>query len=315
MSSSLSHVILTRFNLPTPGVESLVRAREGWLRERQQLFERYCLPSLLAQSKMNYHWIIYYDDESPDWLKERTKSLSSRGEFTPLYRQSVPRGQLLEDISSVVGERSELLLTTNLDNDDAVATDFVARLQCNAQTQAPVALYIDEGLIQRGDRFYRRTDASNAFCSVSEPWDNPMTAWFDWHNRLERHMPARHIQGEPAWLQVVHDGNVSNRVRGRRVDPGKHVGSFGALLDVTHRPKAMALLMDGFVSAPARLVRDVVRWGTKSAIMRLGGKHALDQLKLAAARVGKTKTADPAPPVGRLRHKDFRMKEADDARP
>ena len=29
-----AHVFLTRFNLPSEGVESLIRAREGWLRER-----------------------------------------------------------------------------------------------------------------------------------------------------------------------------------------------------------------------------------------------------------------------------------------
>lgn len=285
MSSSLSHVILTRFNLPTPGVESVVRAREGWLRERQQLFERYCLPSMQSQSEGNFHWIVYYDEESPDWLKERTTALSSLGKFTPLYRRAVPRDQLLADIEGVANERSDLLLTTNLDNDDAVASDFVARLQHSAETKRAVALYIDNGLIQHGDRVYLRTDTTNAFCSVSEPWDSPVTAWADWHNRLERHMPVRHIQGEPAWLQVIHDGNVSNRVRGRRVDPGHYRAGFGALLDVARRPTTAELLVDRYAAAPARLARDAVRWGAKSAIMRIGGKQGLNQMKLAAARV------------------------------
>ena len=46
---TLDHVILTRFNLPTGGVEGIMRAREGWLRERIDLFERYCAPSVAAQ--------------------------------------------------------------------------------------------------------------------------------------------------------------------------------------------------------------------------------------------------------------------------
>ncbi len=42
----VDHVLLTRFNLPTPGVEGLIRAREGWLQDRIELFELYCAPSV-----------------------------------------------------------------------------------------------------------------------------------------------------------------------------------------------------------------------------------------------------------------------------
>ena len=65
MKPSIDHVILTRFNLPTAGVESLVRAQEGWLRDRQVLFEKYCLPSVKFQTRQDFSWIVYFDTQSP----------------------------------------------------------------------------------------------------------------------------------------------------------------------------------------------------------------------------------------------------------
>lgn len=65
LRTSVSHVFVTRFNLPTPGPESLVRAQEGWLRNRWELFCRYTVPSMRAQTSCDYDWLIYFDPESP----------------------------------------------------------------------------------------------------------------------------------------------------------------------------------------------------------------------------------------------------------
>ncbi|MBY8850425.1 putative rhamnosyl transferase, partial [Saccharothrix sp. MB29] len=67
----MDHVVLTRFNLPSVGAESVVRAQEGWLTKRVGLFERYCLPSVAAQTSSDFRWLIYFDPESPQWLKDR----------------------------------------------------------------------------------------------------------------------------------------------------------------------------------------------------------------------------------------------------
>lgn len=284
MTSEISHVLLTRFNLPTLGVESLVRARDGWLRERQVLFERYCLPSVKQQSERNFNWIIYFDIESPFWLKKRIAELSADGTFVPLFRHSVPHDELLKDISDVAGRTAEILLTTNLDNDDALSSDFVARLQASVLGPHRRAIYISQGLIQQGQRLFLRHDPTNAFCTVSESRHQPLTCWMDWHNRLDRHMPSSQVPGGPGWLQVVHDGNVSNRVRGRRVSPRRYADTFGQALQGIEVPNSGELLADRFVAAPIRWSRDFFRSGIKVMILRLGGKNGLDRLKLVLAR-------------------------------
>jgi hypothetical protein len=284
MSSGLDHVFLTRFNLPSAGVESLIRAKDGWLRGRVELFERYCLASMQAQSVQDFRWIIYFDPESPEWLKDWIRSPAITGRFSPHFRESVSPDELVDDIRSLVGDPGGALLTTNLDNDDAVAIDFVERLQSVSFTGERSAVYLTRGLIQSSGGLYLRTDRTNAFCSVVESWDRPQTCWSDWHNRLGRHMAVRAIGGEPAWLQVVHGSNVSNRVHGLLTSPSRYSAGFPGLLDQT-QPLRGAVVRDRLLAAPARVARDAARSAAKGILLAVGGKSGLDRAKSALGSV------------------------------
>ncbi|MGW9402489.1 glycosyltransferase [Arthrobacter sp. NPDC055585] len=274
------HFLITRFNLPTPGPESLIRAREGWLRERSSLFERYCLPSVAAQSNTRFKWLIYFDPESPAWLRERIREWSADGLFTPVYRTSVERPELLSDLRSLVPDPAAELMTTNLDNDDGVATDFVERLQhAAAQTRSRTALYLPRGLILAGTGLFARRDRTNAFCSVAEPWPDAVTCWADWHTLLGRSMPVREVPGPPGWLQVVHGGNVSNRVRGVRVSPAAHRQRFPGLLTGARPPGAAERVRELVLDTPRRALGSGVRAAAKAVLLRAAGKEGLDRVK------------------------------------
>ncbi|MGY1694443.1 glycosyltransferase [Geodermatophilus sp. SYSU D00814] len=283
MTRLVTHVLLTRFNLPSRGHESLVRAQENWLRDRVALFERHCLPSVLGQTRRDFRWLVYFDPASPDWLLEWMRDHERRGSFTPLLREEVPHADLMADIGAVTRDRSGDLLTTNLDNDDGLARDFVARLQDAAVPPGRAALYVGEGLIVRGDRVYRRLDRYNAFCSVRETWDDPVTCWSDWHTGLVDHMPAVVLRGHPGWLQVVHGGNVSNRVRGRRTRPSTHTEAFPGLPGGLPDPGWAALAADVLVGGPGRALREAGRAAIKTVVLAVLGREALDRVKFFAA--------------------------------
>jgi hypothetical protein len=283
MSGSVDHVLLTRFNLPSAGVESIIRAREGWLRDRVELFERYCLPSVRGQTNQQFHWLVYLDPESPTWLKDWIARLSSEGTFTPLFRASVSRQELVSDLRSMSGAHRSELLTTNLDNDDALADDFVERLQRADPPARATAIYLCDGLIKSGNRLFRRTDRRNAFCSVREPWETPVTCWADWHNLLGERMAVLEVDGEPAWLQVIHDFNVSNRVRGRRVASEPYRQAFGGLLDDVVMPRPLEVVADVMVARPRRYLRESGRAALKRLVMTAVGKEGLERLKLVRA--------------------------------
>jgi hypothetical protein len=278
------HVILTRFNLPSTGVESLVRAQEGWLRARVDLFERYCLPSVRAQRSKNFAWLVYFDPESPGWLLDKVRHYASDGLMRPIYRSAVSSEELLSDLKDATQHEGRNLLTTNLDNDDGLAVDFVERLQRVQRTHDHEAVYFVSGLIKNGNRLYRRRDKRNAFCSVLESWEQPRTCWSEWHNLLGQTMPVVELGGAPGWLQVVHGTNVSNRVHGQLADAAPFTTLFPELLDDITAPGQFKLMRDRFLNQPWRHSNERARALLKRAVMGAMGKDGLDRVKLELAK-------------------------------
>ncbi|KQQ99799.1 hypothetical protein ASF74_09855 [Arthrobacter sp. Leaf145] len=279
----MDHVLLTRFNLPSRGFESLVRAQEGWLRDRIALFERYCLPSVKAQTNRDFRWIIYFDPESPAWLLDRVHGLNREGTFVALFRTEVSPSELLEDIRTVTGGGRGTLLTTNLDNDDGLAIDFVDRVQKAAHDAGNSAIYLVSGLVMGKGSVFLRNDPHNAFCSVSAPWSAPVTCWAAWHNRLGQSMKVTSLRGAPGWLQLVHDHNVSNRIRGRRVSPKPYRALFPALLADAPIPTASSIFVDRVFESPLRALRELARKGAKAVTIALLGTQGIDRVKTLLA--------------------------------
>ncbi len=279
---TVDHVLLTRFNLPSDGVEGVVRAREGWLRNRVALFERYCAPSVASQTRP-VTWIIYFDPESPGWLTDTLAPLVDRGLFRPIWRASVSREQLLSDIEETVRSPHRFLITTNLDNDDGLAIDFSERVTSAHGPHDRAVIYVTRGLVKSPRGLFLRRDPLNAFCSVRGSWDDPVTAWSEYHNELPRVMPAIRLDGPPGWLQVVHGENVSNRVRGRLVSPASYADGFGHLLDDVEEPSHRNRWRDNLLYRPGRLVRDTARSTTRSAALSLLGKERYSDAKLVLA--------------------------------
>lgn len=282
------HVILTRFNLPTGGVEGLIRAQDGWLRDRFELFEKYCAPSVAAQEGPPPKWIVYLDPASPAWLLDRMDEHAAGGLLHPVLREVVDATHVREDLARVVPNPGTTLITTNLDNDDGLAIDFCARLAA-VETESPrAAVYVTNGLVHSARGLFRLRDRHNAFCSVRETWDHPATCWSEYHNQLHTVMPVVELGGAPGWLQVVHGTNVSNRVRGRLVSPDRYRASFAVPLDVPE-PDRKQLVLDRVASGPLRSTRDRSRAFARTLALRAMSKEQYAQVKarLRAARRGR----------------------------
>ena len=277
----LDHVLLTRFNLPSPGHEALLRTQEGWLKQRVVLFERYCLPSVKAQTCQDLKWIIYFDPHSPDWLCNRIAAWRRFEVLTPIFRATVSRDEMQQDILSIIKHPQTEILTTNLDNDDALAVDTVARLQATPCTGSRTAIYLERGLVRRGNDVFLHRDPRNAFCSVRENWDAPVFCWAAQHRRLDAIMSVRTIGGAPGWLQVVHGTNVSNRVHGSLVDPGNYRSQFAGLLDDLPDLHWRRKVADAGLIRPVRFLRETLRLSAKLVLYRLFGDDGLDRGKAA----------------------------------
>lgn len=151
--------ILTRFalHLWTHDKHGEEMAWERWLEERFGLFERWCLPSLMGQTRQDFRWLLLVSDTLPDWAEERMRKCQERcpqicwirvGDgmdnkdsrpvgfhaegshfgFARMFQRAV--GRCLEELEAQgrlhAGDRC---LTTYLDNDDELMPDFVERVQ------------------------------------------------------------------------------------------------------------------------------------------------------------------------------------------
>lgn len=68
---TFEHYILTRFNLSFfEGVDQASCSHE-YLQYRFELFEKYCMPSMMGQTCQNFKWLVLFDINTPDEFKER----------------------------------------------------------------------------------------------------------------------------------------------------------------------------------------------------------------------------------------------------
>lgn len=273
------HVLMTRFNLATPGRESDLRNRPGWLQRRFELFERYCLPSVAAQTLKNFRWVIYFDENTPVDFRTRIEAARTVAPFTPYFTGLFPASGWPRSLHELMpeAERTPWLLTSRLDNDDALARDYVARLHAAlARLDIPERMTFNftEGFVLSNGRLYAHRHDSNAFASWLEPFaPDALTAMGIRHMHFADHGPVAQIDGRGAWLQVVHEENVSNRVRGRRVSPeaGRERFPERIMGELTPVGRIEAAL-ENAVLTPLRDARDAGVGLARLLLRRVGGR-------------------------------------------
>jgi hypothetical protein len=271
---SFSHVVLTRFNvrlnedltIPSIGTDL------NWLAERFQLFEHFCLPSVLSQIEQNFTWIIFFDSATPEPFATRARELAlQRNNLIPIFSPTLPMSRIKESIQEALPVSPEWLMTTRLDNDDGLHQDYVMTVQRMQRFEGSEVLNCPIGIILRKDRAYLRRDISNAFISLSEPYLNFETIYSVRHRQAGNSFALRQGSRSPLWLQVVHDNNISNRVRGWRVTYASAARAFPAIIDPKTGPmreSMVEMLAENLTLSVMRSLRDygvmvarnVARW-------------------------------------------------------
>lgn len=137
----LNLFILTRFNLylwKKYKKGKKVRSRE-WLEHRFELFERYCLPSIKNQTCQSFEWIVLFDSTTPERLKEKIVEYQKEcQQLVPVYVEPKDGHRFAQIFREEVVRRFKSskdhgfngrVLTTYLDNDDALNVRFVEDIQ------------------------------------------------------------------------------------------------------------------------------------------------------------------------------------------
>ena len=222
-SNFFYHFLLTRFNLLLWNKDkegNKVRSRE-WLEHRFRLFEKYCLPSIANQTCQDFEWIILFDSTTPEKFKIKIVEYQKEcPQLVPVYVDP-PKGRLFADIfREEVAKRvtTERVITSYLDNDDALNVGFVEDLQQRMQS-LPDGTFI---FYTNGYQFF--TDhkylmkiryARNHFVSVVEE-GNPTTLktiyGYGSHYYIDNIKDARieYVKQRPMWCEVIHKKNMGN---------------------------------------------------------------------------------------------------------
>lgn len=282
-ASRTPYVFLTRFNLPANRVERSIFSPE-WLTARMRLFETYTVPSVRAQQQDDLAWVVYLDQQgTPGWLRDRMAQLEQELPLHPIYLdRALDRETIHAHVMEVSGRSEGPVVTSNLDNDDGLATDFVRQVRELVPHTTPAAIYVTQGLILHERRVYLRQDRNNAFAAVVDDVSSPeyLSCWAGVHDQLESLMPTIRGDGAPGWLQVVHGRNVSNRVAGQLVAPGRYAAAFPGLIDELPGLTLPARARDAAVR-PARSARDKVIRPGAAMVRKVVGPRRYEGIKMA----------------------------------
>lgn len=218
------HFIITRFNLrgneDTPSSAKMIDA--AYLAQRLELFERFCLPTVRSQTQQDFKWLVLFADETPEPVKARVAAYAAAWpNLVPLYlpRGTGSVGPLV--VRPFLDAAPQTLITTRLDNDDGLARDYVAKVQRHATTGERLVLQFPAGYVWHNDRIYLDRQDHNAFTTLVEPLPQGNASEFNTiykgsHSDIARLGRVVDVDDEPSWLQVIHDSNLENYVRGRR---------------------------------------------------------------------------------------------------
>lgn len=237
---SVQHLIETRFSL---------RGRDGsltrtWLDYRLGLLRKLTIPSVAAQTTESFTWLLFCDETTDPEILEQLRELES--ELPVAQVAIVGEGGPRRVVEETVRPETDVLVTTRLDSDDAIADGYVELVQSYAtcfhrSAHRKMVVNCPRGyrLDTCGDhRLYRDWMLNSPFHSFFErPRHGPPETvlafdheilrtryagykHFQWlregktggHNRLSQHYPTHQDESMAAWLILVHGGNVANRI-------------------------------------------------------------------------------------------------------
>jgi hypothetical protein len=215
------HAIITRFNVQLGFASDTPRLEPAWIAPRWHLFENFCYPSVATQSVKPDSWLMFVDAATPPEYRERLAQLPL---VEPIYISNALTDAI---IARNVCERLSLdcthLITSRLDSDDAIAADFIAKVQESFDYQDLCFVNFPLGYHWTDGRLYNTWDLSSPFISMIERAgslrgeDLPFrTVHCVPHHRASDIARVHQLRVGPRWLQVVHDRNSLTSLKGLR---------------------------------------------------------------------------------------------------
>jgi len=131
---TFSHFLVTRFNVRLP-FGGRVNLDPRWLDHRHALFERFCLPAVTGQSTKAFRWLLLCDARTPEPHRSRLEGYERVSNAEIIWVDDEVQAGLRAAVAARLGHGTHVI-TSRLDNDDAICRDFVERVQEAARPAA-----------------------------------------------------------------------------------------------------------------------------------------------------------------------------------
>lgn len=214
---SILHLLETQFSV-SMGRE-LTRA---WLDERLGLLRKFTMRAVEAQTTDTFTWLLLCDENTDAAILEELREEERR---LPCLRIALTSDQRtpLDVLRGEVQPETDVLITTRLDSDDMIADGYVRAIQDYAgsfhrSSYEALLVNFPHGyrLDVREGKLFEDWMPNSSFHSLFErPTMGPPQTVRNVnaaHIRLHHHYPTQQDESMPAWLIVVHGGNLINCV-------------------------------------------------------------------------------------------------------
>ncbi|HVZ98460.1 MAG TPA: glycosyltransferase [Chitinophagaceae bacterium] len=221
------HFLITRFNLRTAEWETTKHNErvldDAWYENRFDLFEKFCLPSVVQQTNQNFSWIILFDTQTPDRYKTRIDELvMGHSNFMVLFIDGMKEmGNAFSNIvRSTIDPATDFVVSTRLDNDDMIHRDFIKIIQqlvSHAPEKERLIIDLRSGLqlnLESHPCEVRKIKASfNPFISVAAPAGDDESVVTRTHSQWSTEKNVIVYDTRPLWVEIVHSKNKVNAVK------------------------------------------------------------------------------------------------------
>lgn len=222
----LNVYLLTRFNLKfwkktKNGMDT--RSAE-WLSRRFELFETYCVPSVANQTEKQFLWFCLFADDTPvGWLDRLVDVRKRCKQFYPLLL-SDEEGQDHETVIAcfleTIHSQGQMVITLRIDNDDAIANDFIEKavVVANHQKENKAVYWYEKGIQYYHHKkvafVYKAPHNHYPFLVVKNSCEGErnILAFSHRGNLPEEYGRSVIPVSNAMWMEVIHDDNVMNEV-------------------------------------------------------------------------------------------------------
>ena len=224
MSGKFTHYLITRYNVPIPGFQMDKSGQstrdEKWLQHRFALFEKFCLPSVLNQSNKEFNWLIYVDREAPVYYYDQLKTSVQNHPNIHIYQVSDHK-ECLQHVDQILSKSTTpYVITSRLDNDDAIGINFIQTVQDNFIEKDKVVINLLHGVGYDYIRnvvtllYNMRNNHFTSLIEIKKMNGGHVTIRGFQHDEVPKTFTVINIPIKYSWLKLFHDRNVKSNVFG-----------------------------------------------------------------------------------------------------